>query len=395
MNNLPTAEPRGLKAVVVGGGIGGIAAGLALRRAGLEVRVLEAQPQLSEVGAGLSLWPNAMRALQRLGLAEEVAARGAPLRNDTIQRWDGKVLSRGLVDLQQRFGTQGYCVRRADLMEALRDALGHDAIETGARVTGVELTGTGAAALVAGGGRAEGDFVVGADGLYSSVRRQLVGASPRYLGAIAWRGLADLAQPAGGLAVGHGAHAGWLPVDRDQTYWFCCINAPAGKRVGDVRTELLELFGRWWDPVPTLIQATPSREILRHELYDRPAVWGSGGAPITLLGDAAHPMSPGAGQGACIALEDAVVLATCVVRRPGPVVALRTYEAERLQRVRRMQRTSLAALRALQPRSRLGELARDLVLRVPPGWVAGRQSWMFEFQTGGWPRSKLKRGGHR
>src|SRR5438132_8724637 len=137
MNNPTTAESRGIKAVVVGGGIGGLAAGLALRRAGLEVRVLEAQPQLSEVGAGLSLWPNAMRALQRLSLAEEVAARGAPLRNERIQRWDGKVLSRGLVDLQQRVGTQGYCVRRADLMEALRDALGQDAIETGARVTGV------------------------------------------------------------------------------------------------------------------------------------------------------------------------------------------------------------------------------------------------------------------
>jgi 2-polyprenyl-6-methoxyphenol hydroxylase-like FAD-dependent oxidoreductase len=382
----------GLKAVVVGGGIGGLAAGLAMRRAGVEVRVLEARPQLAEVGAGLSLWPNAMRALERLGLARAVAERGAPLRNDLIQRWDGKVLNRGTIDLQRRFGTPGFCVRRADLMEALRDALGEDAIQTGSRVTGVEVTGDGAAALLAGGERVEAGLLVGADGLHSVVRQQLLSDSPRHLGAIAWRGLARLPLSSGGLAVGRGAHAGWHPVGRDQTYWFCCINAPPGQRVGDLRTELLEVFGRWWDPVPSLIQATSSREILRHERYDRPPVWASAAAAVTLLGDAAHAMSPGAGQGACLALEDAVVLATCLVRRPGPVVALRTYEGERIERARRMQQASLRALRILQPRSRLGQLGRDLLLRVPPGLVAGRQSWMFEFQTGGWPRSRLPRG---
>jgi 2-polyprenyl-6-methoxyphenol hydroxylase-like FAD-dependent oxidoreductase len=391
MSTPPEAARRGITAVVVGGGIGGLAAGVALRRAGLEVKVLEARPQLSEVGAGLSLWPNAMRALGRLGLADQVAARGAPLRNDTIQRWDGKILSRGSVNLQRRFGTPGFCVRRADLIDTLREALGEDAVQTGARVTGVELRGGGATALIAGGGRVQGSLLVGADGLHSVIRRQLLGDAPRYLGAIAWRGLADLALPSGGLAVGHGAHAGWLPVGGEQTYWFCCLNAAAGSGVRDVRTELLETFGRWWDPVPTLIQATSSREILRHELYDRPAVWGSGGAPVTLLGDAAHPMSPGAGQGACVTLEDAVVLATCLVRQRGPVVALRTYEGERVRRVTRIQRTSLTALRVLQPRSRLGEMARDLMLRIPPGWVAGPQSWMFEFETGGWPGSGLRR----
>ncbi|MBJ7597673.1 FAD-dependent monooxygenase [Candidatus Nephthysia bennettiae] len=325
-------------------------------------------------------------------MAKQVADRGAPLRNDLIQRWDGKVLNRGTIDLQRRFGTPGFCVRRADLMAALRDALGEDAIRTGARVTGVEVTGDGAAALVEGGDRVEGSLLVGADGLHSVVRQQLLGDSPRHLGAIAWRGLADLRLSGGGLAVGRGAHAGWHPVGGDQTYWFCCINAaPGDSRVGDVRTELLEVFGRWWDPVPSLIQATSSREILRHDLYDRPPVWASAAAAATLLGDAAHPMSPGAGQGACLALEDAVVLATCLMRRPGPVVALRTYEGERIERARRMQQASLTALRVLQPRSRLGELGRDLLLRIPPGLVAGRQSWMFEFRAGGWPRSRLPR----
>lgn len=374
--------------MVVGGGIGGLAAALGLRRAGLEVRVLEARPWLSEVGAGLSLWPNAMHALERLGVAEQVAAHGAPLRNNVIQSWNGRVLNRGVVSLEQRFGTPGYCVRRADLLQALRDALGEDVVETGVRVSGVQLSGGGAAALLSGGGRVQADFLVGADGLNSAVRRHLLGDQPRYLGAVAWRGLAGIGQPAGGLALGHGSHAGWHPVGGGQTYWFCCANVPAASRVSDVRSELLERFGAWWDPVPSLIQATPSREILRHELYDRPPVAASGSAPVTLLGDAGHPVAPGAGQGACLALEDAAVLATCVTRNPGAVAALRTYETERMPRLVRMRRASATALRTLQPRSTLGEIARDLLLRLPPAWTANRQSWMFQFEVSGWPRSR-------
>jgi 2-polyprenyl-6-methoxyphenol hydroxylase-like FAD-dependent oxidoreductase len=165
------------------------------------------------------------------------------------------------------------------------------------------------------------------------------------------------------------------------------MNAAEGSRVSDVRTELLELFGRWWDPVTALIQATPS------EVYDRPPVLGWGGAAVTLLGDAAHAMSPGAGQGACQALEDAVVLGACIAHRPDPAVALRAYESRRIPRASRVQRTSLAALRFLQPRSRIGEVARDLILRVPPGWLSGQQSWMFDFQAPGTPGSRIRDGG--
>jgi 2-polyprenyl-6-methoxyphenol hydroxylase-like FAD-dependent oxidoreductase len=369
-----------MTAIVVGGGVGGLAAALALRRAGLAVTVLEAEPTPLEAGAGLSLWPNAMHALGVLGVADQVQARGAVMDSHQTQRWDGKVLGRANLDLHRRHGAPGICIRRSDLLATLRSALGPEIVRTGATVTRLEHASRGAAALVEGGGRVEATFLVGADGLHSLVRRSLVRDQPRDLGAVAWRGVASLGVKGGGLALGPQAHAGWLAVDSEHTYWFCCRNAVPGRRIADLRSELLELFGRWWDPVPTLIQATPGREILRHELYDRAPItaWGTG--RITLLGDAAHPMSPGAGQGACMALEDAAVLASCIASVPDPTAALRLYEAQRIPRTARMQGASLRALRALQPRSRVGQLARDVVLRLPAGWLARQQSWMFEFR---------------
>jgi 2-polyprenyl-6-methoxyphenol hydroxylase-like FAD-dependent oxidoreductase len=370
-----------MTATVVGGGIGGLAAALALRRAGLTVTVLEAKPKLVEAGAGLSLWPNAVRALEALGVAEEVLARGAVMDTNLIQRWDGKVLGGGRLNLERRYGAPGVCVRRADLLAALHAALGSEGVHTGARVVTLQHTRRGAAAVMADGGRVDADFLVGADGLHSVVRNALLGDEPRSLGSIAWRGLAKLRTKGGGLALGHRSHAGWLPVDSDYSYWFCCRDGDAGRRIGDLRTELLELFGRWWDPIPALIQSTPSREILRHQIYDRPPAWSWGAERLTLLGDAAHPMSPAAGQGACLALEDAVVLASCISRRPDPAAALRLYEAERMPRAARMQRASLRALRALQPRSQAAHVARDLIVRMPAGLLAAGQAWMFEFPS--------------
>jgi 2-polyprenyl-6-methoxyphenol hydroxylase-like FAD-dependent oxidoreductase len=363
----------------VGGGIGGLAAGLALRNARIPITVLEAQRELSEVGAAVSLWPNAMHALRKLKVADEVWERGAPIERALVQRWDGKVLSSADLHLQRRFGAPGVCIRRADLVSVLRSALGEEEIRNGAQVASVEMTDRGAAVLLAGGGRVEGSILIGADGLHSTVRRHLIRDEPRYLGSVAWRGLADL-QVGAGIAVGHLSHAGWQPVGRSQTYWFCCRHGERGARMGDRRGELLEHFGRWWDPVPALIQATNGREILRHDLYDRPPALNWGVGPLTLLGDAAHPMAPAAGQGACFALEDAAVLGACLAYRPGNTTALRLYESQRVQRAARMQRASRAALRTLQPRTRAAELARDLVLRLPPRWLSGQQSWMFDFR---------------
>src|SRR3984893_12009881 len=164
-----------MTATVVGGGIGGLAAALALRRAGLMVTVLEAKQELVEMGAGLSLWPNAVHALGALGVADEVVARGAVMDSNLIQRWDGKILGRANLDLERRYGAPGICVRRAHLVAALHAALGTEGVHTGARVVKLQHTRRGAAAVMAGGGRVDPGFPVGPARLRSVVRRALPG----------------------------------------------------------------------------------------------------------------------------------------------------------------------------------------------------------------------------
>ncbi len=169
------------------------------------------------------------------------------------------------------------------------------------------------------------------------------------------------------------------------TYWFACVNAPEGTRPPPegVAAELEARFGRWAAPLPDLIAATTG-DVLRHDLHEHEApgeTWGRG--RMTLLGDAAHAMTPGLGQGACAALEDAVVLARCLGEGfeggQSPAAALRTYERRRRPRVARLQRESAWALRMLQPRARFGRPLRDATLRLPHSWAVRAQSWVYSY----------------
>jgi 2-polyprenyl-6-methoxyphenol hydroxylase-like FAD-dependent oxidoreductase len=320
-----------------------------------------------------------MLALSMLGVDEEVRSRGAPLEVSVMQRWDGRVLSRAGLKAKGRGGARGVGIRQADLLEVLRSRLEAGALHTGRRVTGFEQVPGGVAALLETGERVEGDVLIGADGLHSTVRQGLLGDGPRRLGCIAWRGLAHLRER-GGVSVGRRAHVAWLPVGGNHTYWFCCRAGESGHRLADPRSELLDLFGRWWDPVPALIQATAGSQIRRDELYDRPPTSGWGVGRVTLVGDAAHPMAPTLGHGAGCALEDAAVLGASLAKWRDPARALRLYESHQIPRAARMQRAARATLRLLQPRSAPGHLARDLVLRLPTRWLARRHSWLFDFQ---------------
>ena len=326
------------RAVIVGGGIGGLAAAIGLRRAGWEVEVYERAPEIREVGAGITLWSNALRALELLGVAESVRQVSLADAEGGVYRHDGAMLipTTGR-ELLERYGGL-VALHRAELQGLLLNALGAEHVRCGVEATGVAEDGTGARVRFADGSEAAGDVVVGADGLRSVVRAQLHGAEPpTYAGYTTWRAVVPwdggLERLRPGETWGPGLRFGRVPLRDGRVYWFATKNVPEGERAPhSEKAELRETFRGWHDPVPELVDRADEGAILRNDLYDRPVLKAWGRGRVTLLGDAAHPMTPNLGQGACQALEDAAWLARSL-EGSGPVdAALRRYEAVRAPR---------------------------------------------------------------
>jgi len=364
-----------VEAVIIGGGIGGLAAAVALRQSGRDVVVCERASALDPAGAGLSLWPNAIKALDRLGLGETVRAFGVPEQGGGIRNSHGDLLlSLSTADLERRHGAPTVVVHRADLQQALLDALPRGTVRLGASCEALAQDATGVDVRFADGSCTRAALVVGADGLHSVVRAALFGAaSPRYRGYTAWRGVTTF--PHGlllpGESWGRGLEFGQAALTGERVYWFAAANAHAGAPDGPDgrKRDVLDHFGAWHDPIPAIVAATDEGAILRNDIYDRPPLkrWSAG--RITLLGDAAHPMAPNLGQGACQALEDAVALGRCLRAGDDIAQALRRYEQERAPRANMIARQSRLIGRVAQWDNTLACRLRDATLRTLPHWL--------------------------
>jgi 2-polyprenyl-6-methoxyphenol hydroxylase-like FAD-dependent oxidoreductase len=345
------------RALIVGGGIGGLAAAVALGRAGVEPVVFERAPELQEIGAGISLWANATRALKRLSIYDEVRSSGAAEIGGELRSWRGEMISQiPAVDLRTRFGGTNLAIHRADLQGAMFSALSPDTVRVGAEFVGFTQNGEDVIARFANGREERGDLLVGADGLHSCVRAQLCGwRAPRYAGYTAWRGVAEvgegcLPEEVGVNLWGRGSEFGLVGIGRGRFYWFATKNAPEGEveSVAGRKREVLDLLSGWYELARVAVEATDEPKILRNDIYDRDplASWGVGRA--TLVGDAAHPMTPNLGQGACQAIEDAVVLARCLGIGDGIYDSLRLYEGRRIRRTAAVVRRSRLVGRVTQ-----------------------------------------------
>jgi 2-polyprenyl-6-methoxyphenol hydroxylase-like FAD-dependent oxidoreductase len=365
------------EAIIVGGGIGGLCAALALRRAGVAATVYEAAPGPRTEGAALSLWPNAIRALDRLGVGAAVRALGVPdPYGGRIATPRGRTLAAASAEsIAARFGAPVLVVGRAELGAALAAALPAGAIRYGLPLDAYSWHGAGPViARFVGGERVRADLLVGADGLGSTVRRLLhPQVAPRYAGYTAWRAVVpfDHARvPLWGEVWGRGARFGLAPVGRDRVYYFATRDAPPGTDRASTpagrHTELLRHFGTWVAPIPALLAATDPAAILQDDIMDLPSLprWGAG--PVTLLGDAAHAMTPNLGQGGCQAIEDAVQLGVCLREASGVSAALRAYEAARRPRTAWLQGLSRRAGWVGQWSHPLAVATRDLAITAVP-----------------------------
>ena len=345
---------------IVGAGLGGLACALALSQRGLDVRVYEQAPKLTEVGAGVQLSANATRVLQALGIGPALASTAVVPTDKLIRLWNSgeafKAFDVGPMS-EALYGAPYLTLHRHDLQAALAQALEAAApgsLKLGRRCVGLELDEEGVDLLFEGGGRERAQLVVGADGVHSQVRRTLFGASdPVFTGVVAWRGVIPAARldpamlaPVSTTWIGPAAHAVTYPLRGGALLNYVSVVERDDWRVeswscpGTVEECLADYRG--WSP--QLLQVIAAIETpYKWALFGRAPMprWSDGRA--TLLGDACHPMLPFLSQGAAMAIEDALVLARCLERWPGDIgQALGRYEAARIGRTTRAVEGSAA-----------------------------------------------------
>ncbi|MBI5517118.1 MAG: FAD-dependent monooxygenase [Deltaproteobacteria bacterium] len=374
----------GGRIVVVGAGIGGLSAAIALRRAGFEAEVYERAEALRPVGAGLTIQPNAVLALRRLGVGEALEKTGAHLRAGELWRSDGQRLTRLTREdsdaLTREAGAPLVGIHRATLHELLVEALGRERLHLGRTCTGYAQDGTRVTARFSDGGDEACDVLVGADGLRSAVRAQVLGdGEPVYAGYTCWRGIAPTlcgVEPGfGGEGWGPTARFGGCTIDGGRFYWFAVADAPQGAKdpPDGAKAFLTELYRDWASPVPELLAATPEEAIFRADICDRPPVerWGEG--RVTLLGDAAHAMTPNLGQGACQAIEDALVLGDSLARGGELTACLRAYENLRIPRANAVVTAARRLGAVAHWHNPVAIWLRDHALRWTPSSAIARQ----------------------
>lgn len=332
-----------LRALVIGGGIGGLTAALALRAIGADVTVYERAASLESVqtGGGIHLWSNALQVLRHIEIESDVRAVGAEVEQAEFRAWGGPVLARWPVGaISRKVGAPTVGVSRADLHPVLTRAVGADQIALNAQFESFAEDHGGVTVRFTDGRTDHAELLIGADGISSVIRSQIHGQHPqRYSGYTVWQAIIDYPvdqAPRDHFRVtwGRGMRFAYYGVGNGQLYWFGVANAPARERdPAEGKVELLlDRFTGWPEPTRSIIAATPDGAISRIDMRDRPPLkqWGAG--RVTLLGDAAHPMTFNVGQGACQAIEDAGSLVRHLRHQPDVPAALRAYEAERIKR---------------------------------------------------------------
>ncbi|GLX02492.1 FAD-dependent monooxygenase [Microtetraspora sp. NBRC 16547] len=355
------------RALVIGAGIGGLTAAAALRLRGWEVTVCERASSIEPVGSGLAVAPNALRALDTLGIGGQIRKLAALQGTAGVRRASGGWLSRTSAEAAQaRYGDPTVLLLRSTVVDLLADLLPPGALRLNTTVHGVDTSGR----VTTDAGDLDADLVVAADGIRSSVRRGLFPAHPDpvYSGVTAWRFVVPGSEVTGSESWGRGLIFGVMPLANDQVYCYATAVVPPGEGHGDPeaeKAELLRRFGSWHAPIPALLARVDPAKILRNDVFflDTPLPAFHRGR-VALLGDAAHPMTPNLGQGACQAIEDAVVLAHRVSEGASVVEGLATYTRDRLPRTSRIVQRSAAICRLTRWTNPLAVAARDGVISL-------------------------------
>lgn len=367
---------------IIGGGIGGLCTAIALRRHGIEARVYEVAPELKAAGAGIWVPINAMQVLQRMGIADEVTARGKRLTYGEVKVLNGPVLSRlDLEALAKQFGHTTVSIHRARLQDILVRALPSGTLVLGSACAGVEERENDVLLRFKNGTEVAADAVIGADGLHSVVRSAVAPhARLRYAGQTSYRGVCRFTIPHemrghGGELWGTEGRIGFSPIGRDEVYWFAVEDAPAGgtDAPGTLLKKMERLAVRFPDPIPAILSATREEDIIRTDLYDLKPLdrWWKG--RVVLVGDAAHATTPNLGQGGAQAIEDAWALASCIATHGVGPQAFQAYQNLRMRKARQIVTTSWWLGKAAHVKNPIARALRNALMRAIPESASRKQ----------------------
>jgi 2-polyprenyl-6-methoxyphenol hydroxylase-like FAD-dependent oxidoreductase len=368
---------------IIGGGIGGLATALALHQLGHAVQVYEAAPELREIGAGVVLGANAMRALAHLGVHDAVHAQGFAVTSIGLLDQQGRVLNN--VDTRpftDRLGYDNLAIHRAGLQRVLLEHLPPGVLHLGKALERFEQQGTQVTVFFTDGSTATAEALIGADGIRSRVRRQLLPrVEPRFAGYTCWRGVIDgssLHLPPGRSTESWGTDGrfGLVPLGNGQVYWFACLNSaePQDPQLRSLNlTDLQRRFADFHSPIPELLALTSDEQVIWGDIIDLKPLRQFAFGRVLLLGDAAHATTPNMGQGAGQAVEDAAMLARCLREQPEVEAAFRLFDQRRRPRTTRIVNQSWQLGQVAQLQNPLLVLLRNAVMRRMPEWVNAQQ----------------------